>query len=453
MTDEEFFGDVGEDKIFDFMRANAEQFDKDPDVYLGLWYNRENHTVDIDVSHNIQDRETAVLAGRYQDQESVWDVVNEEEIDTGGTGGYGEAVRPPAEEGRGDDGSGVARLGPAADLGPEAAVDDRRWIRRPPPVGGLRVADARSSMAAFGPQEWVFINNDGGTLADPKHIKTGAGNMSASMSDVIAHYDEVIRDGLQGIPQHPNVDLAKLADAQNWYQRANETCQALLERYQGQIPGLTLTQVTGVMAAISPRMGWTDNVNNAEKILKKWADPEFRDLPISESRGLTAAGMHDNVEIALKILRGDGPEVMTGLKRKSFWNCMLDPTNTWDVCMDGWMASATRRAGLKNLDGGDLDESALAWLDHGMDNQQTETVDGAGYVVLGDALRIAAARNGLTPLQAQAVYWIAVGGDAEGAVMWTDEKRKSGTSPLALRKARQREARLAKALRPIEVPA
>ena len=43
-------------------------------------------------------------------------------------------------------------------------------------------------MAAFGPQEWAFINNGGGTLADPEHIKTGVGNMTASMSDVVDHY-------------------------------------------------------------------------------------------------------------------------------------------------------------------------------------------------------------------------------------------------------------------------
>ena len=67
--------------------------------------------------------------------------------------------------------------------------------------------------------------------------------------------------------------------------RANETCLDLLEEVrkddgEGKIPGLTIEKVTGVMAAMSPRMRWDrNNVINCEKILKKWADPEFRALP------------------------------------------------------------------------------------------------------------------------------------------------------------------------------
>jgi hypothetical protein len=174
-----------------------------------------------------------------------------------------------------------------------------------------------------------------------------------------------------------------------------------------------------------------------------------------QAKDMTKAGNTTFVEDSLQILRGQGEptDIMGGLKRRSFWNSLLDPSNEWDVCIDGWMASATRRIGLSYLDGTPLDKEGLKWLDDGKGQKQMED-SGAGYIITADATRIAAARTGLTPLQAQALYWVAVGGGAKNAKMWTDPP---SDAYLAWRQdylnlqASQREARLTKALLPMEV--
>lgn len=56
------------------------------DNYLGIWHNTEDGQVYLDVSQNILDRTEAIIAGQTRDQISIWDVVNFEEIGTGGTG-------------------------------------------------------------------------------------------------------------------------------------------------------------------------------------------------------------------------------------------------------------------------------------------------------------------------------------------------------------------------------
>ncbi len=56
------------------------------DNYLGIWHNTEDGQVYLDVSQNILDRTEAIIAGQERNQISIWDVVNFEEIGTGGTG-------------------------------------------------------------------------------------------------------------------------------------------------------------------------------------------------------------------------------------------------------------------------------------------------------------------------------------------------------------------------------
>ena len=83
--------------------------------YLGLWHNTENGNVYLDVSENIQNRETAIHEGQpeQRNQISIWDVVRMEEIPTGGTGvtkqGFGSGRI--ANEFIRDDGFGNRRMG------------------------------------------------------------------------------------------------------------------------------------------------------------------------------------------------------------------------------------------------------------------------------------------------------------------------------------------------------
>jgi hypothetical protein len=59
--------------------------------YLGTWLNEGK--VYLDVSQNVQQRETAVRLGRERNQKAIWDVVNMVEIETGGTGAAEKASR------------------------------------------------------------------------------------------------------------------------------------------------------------------------------------------------------------------------------------------------------------------------------------------------------------------------------------------------------------------------
>jgi hypothetical protein len=75
--------------------------------YLGLWHNKDDGQVYLDISENIQDRETARNLGAKRDQISIWDVTNFAEIETGGTGNVGkdrgsETARHLKDDGRGN---------------------------------------------------------------------------------------------------------------------------------------------------------------------------------------------------------------------------------------------------------------------------------------------------------------------------------------------------------------
>jgi hypothetical protein len=71
--------------LSDFVKSNKQNLATGKN-YLGLWHNRDNNRVYLDVSQNVQDRATAVRLGSKRNQISIWDVANFAEIETGGTG-------------------------------------------------------------------------------------------------------------------------------------------------------------------------------------------------------------------------------------------------------------------------------------------------------------------------------------------------------------------------------
>jgi hypothetical protein len=71
--------------LSDYFKKNKSEL-SGSDNYLGIWHNTEDGQVYLDVSQNILDRTEAIIAGQTRDQISIWDVVNFEEIGTGGTG-------------------------------------------------------------------------------------------------------------------------------------------------------------------------------------------------------------------------------------------------------------------------------------------------------------------------------------------------------------------------------
>jgi hypothetical protein len=75
----------GKQLLSGYMKQHKNELSTGKD-YLGIWHNKENGKVYFDVSANIFDREAAIEMGQNNDQISIWDVVNFDEIATGGTG-------------------------------------------------------------------------------------------------------------------------------------------------------------------------------------------------------------------------------------------------------------------------------------------------------------------------------------------------------------------------------
>jgi hypothetical protein len=93
---DDFYDPIKGRKILgDFVKANKSTLGSGK-KYLGLWHNKEDNKVYLDVSENVQDKARAVQLGRERNQISIWDVVNFDEIQTGGTG--------VTKEGRNSDG-------------------------------------------------------------------------------------------------------------------------------------------------------------------------------------------------------------------------------------------------------------------------------------------------------------------------------------------------------------
>lgn len=74
--------------------------------YLGTWL--KDGKIYLDVSENIMDRDEAIRLGKERNQKAIWDVVNQTEIETGGTGRVekgnqdGGVEEPRRYDGRGD---------------------------------------------------------------------------------------------------------------------------------------------------------------------------------------------------------------------------------------------------------------------------------------------------------------------------------------------------------------
>jgi len=87
-ADDFYDAERGPEILFQYMKSNKSDLATGKN-YLGLWHNKADGQVYLDVSENIQDRERAISVGVKRDQISIWDVVNFAEIETGGTGNVG----------------------------------------------------------------------------------------------------------------------------------------------------------------------------------------------------------------------------------------------------------------------------------------------------------------------------------------------------------------------------
>ena len=83
--------------ISDYLKSQKGELKKSNN-YLGLWHNKKNDKIYLDVSENIKSKAKAKRAGRDRDQLSIWDVINTDEISTGGTGNVGKTANNTTAE-------------------------------------------------------------------------------------------------------------------------------------------------------------------------------------------------------------------------------------------------------------------------------------------------------------------------------------------------------------------
>jgi hypothetical protein len=179
-------------------------------------------------------------------------------------------------------------------------------------------------------------------------------------------------------------DYARAYGAE-WYGAANREARSLGDRY-----GFTTAQAAGVIAALSPRVRWHENLADAGVVLSWCEDARggFTDgeIPAESLRGDCSA-FTANILTATACAYADDPlTVLNGPKQRAFYRNIIGDAEC--VTVDVWATRAATR--------GKLDAPR-----------------GLGeYRVIERAYQNAARYVGVAPRDFQAAVWIAVRGSA-----------------------------------------
>lgn len=192
---------------------------------------------------------------------------------------------------------------------------------------------------------------------------------------------------------------ASAKEAAEWYVQANGFAQLLADTYS-----TSIEIAAGVISAVSPRMPWLRNKTVAEIIIR---DINKYDglSPIDAAKEI-ALGLNSNVAMAVQIARGeDIATVLSGTKRRSFYNNIVSPFGIDSVTVDTWMMMA-----FCNVVGVDKN-TAESFL---RANRTMLGGTGAGYFAISEAVRMVAHSFGMTANAVQGVYWVSVSGSFNG---------------------------------------
>jgi hypothetical protein len=176
-------------------------------------------------------------------------------------------------------------------------------------------------------------------------------------------------------------------EGKHWYQRAYDLAVRLMHVYDG----VTLGQVVGVIAALSPNNKWNRNCQNAESLIKAWhagADPRL----------VKVCTFNKNKDKAIQILSltnldsmsEDIQTILNGRKVVAFYRCIMGFKDT--VCVDG--------------------HAYAIWLGERVPTSQTPSIGKALYECITRAyVNVAKESHSLcgevlTPAQVQAVTWV-----------------------------------------------
>lgn len=289
------------------------------------------------------------------------------------------------------------------------------------PESLVQIAPVITTLADLSPAYQAYVNNDGDS-DNPGHLMVRFKHDKKRKPKTITVSEREVADHVVDyVAEATDEDMEK---GEQWYADAHKFAVSLSKKYSTEDRPLSVEMVAGVISALSPHNTWTSNQLMAERLIGQWADDDFGGKPIDEAKISTHAGIHTYVKDAIEILRTGGDmDSLTGPKRRSFANNIIDPSNSYDVTIDGWIA------GLLDRIGKDYTESdASAWLRQRKEKNKQVQIDGAGYFIMADAFRAATDRINavrgdkppLLPQQVQAIYWVKA--KREGDKMWPGEK-------------------------------
>ena len=185
------------------------------------------------------------------------------------------------------------------------------------------------------------------------------------------------------------LQLATVADIEQgkqWYKRAYNLAITLMHSYKG----VTLGQCVGVIAALSPNNKWERNCNDAEAMIKAWANG-------CDPTSVKVCTFNKNKEKAAAILNLDDDfttedieRILNGRKVVAFYRCIMGFDDA--VCVDG--------------------HAYAIWLGERVPTTKTPSIGIKLYETISRAYINTAAVSfdlvgeSLTPAQVQAVTWV-----------------------------------------------
>ena len=178
---------------------------------------------------------------------------------------------------------------------------------------------------------------------------------------------------------------AEWAEGVAWYRKAR-TVAGIVGRAAGYKGKRAYTVGAGVVAALSPSCAWDTNMAAALAV----ADNGGQRLGTDASRFQNAA----NVAKAARIM-GGAPvlDVLGGDKVRAFFACIADPSDSHAVCVDRHAAAVAF--------GRSLSEKEMR------EAVKVTKKGGSNYERIADMYRAAAAARGLSPMDVQAITWVA----------------------------------------------
>jgi HK97 family phage portal protein len=334
-------------------------------------------------------RDDELLRGTFKEQGEAWATLVEKRIAT-----PNEARKPlglPPIEGGEDLIEPPQPFGGGEDPKAEPGAPGKRYNKYHDPKGRF---DTGYAAVDAGPDTYGML-----TDAQKAMVDQNLANYGVTQQDLVDEIDSRLTE--EG-----------LTEAAKWYPAAHDFNQAVADHY-----GLTLSQTTGMTAALSPRTRWSSEGgkykwNNRALTIHAAAHrndhPEMSDMQAAKAMGGT---LPNNLGLAVGIARGNkSANDIGGVKRRSFYNNMMDPNGSQSVTVDTWMTQAIfNRSPIFRGTNVSTNTEGPAFLSgsgsklKGMGGSKGDLEP--GYVSIADAVRTVAAARHLPPTVVQTAYW------------------------------------------------